>query len=113
MAPHVHPIEVKPLSNPQDEGWIPQGRFAVSFAAQIADLEIGGTATRARLIDGALTAYEIRSRMARWKESMRNNVAPSVRDVASRTGKEFVIEIAELVTPIGQWFLIALVSRTS
>lgn len=97
----------------EDDVSEPSRKRSSSMASVIADLEIGETASRAQRVDPTTTLTDYAEQYAELRESLRNNVAPSVRQAKARTGGEYSIEIVDTLTQNRALFIIALVTRIS
>lgn len=91
----------------------PPRRRSSSFASVLSDLRVGETAARAQVVDPALTVGDFAAQSVALREALRNNCAPAVRQARGRTGGEYSIEIADVMTPSRRLFLVALVTRIS
>lgn len=91
----------------------PSRRRSSSFASVIADLEIGETASKAQRVEDDTTLAEFAEKSAAWREALRNTCATSMRQAKARTGGEYSIEIADVMTQARSLFIVALITRTS
>lgn len=92
----------------------PSRRRSSSFAAAVADLDVGESASRAVQIDGDQTLTQISGQLTAMKSDLRNNTAPAVRRARERiAGSDYTIEIGEMLTFTGKLFLVAIVTRVS
>ena len=101
------------LAKPDDAVPEPTSRRPWSFTSQVASLEPGDTACRLHQLDPDTTLSEMSESLTKLRAKCRNNVAPSVRQAASRTGGEYTIEVCDFVTPRGQFYVATIVTRTT
>lgn len=84
-----------------------------SFAAVVADLDVGEVASRTHHLNSEMTLAELAVNMPEMKAMIRNNATPAVTQARKRTGGEYRIETAETITPSGRIYLLVLVTRTA
>lgn len=99
------------LATPEDDVEKSSRRSAGSFTAQIAALEVGETASQAKMIDGTLTIDEVKQALPVLRQEMRNNTTRTVARVKAATGGEYLQEVTDAQTHNRNWFLIVLVTR--
>lgn len=104
-------LEAAVLTPESDVPQPPRGR-AGSFTSQVADLGLGEVASKLLMIPPETALCDVQKELPALRERLRNNVASSVRHARTRTGSTFSVEVCDLHTPSGQWFVIALVTRT-
>lgn len=85
-----------------------------SFAATVADLEVGDPpASKVQLIDPNLSLAEALAGMGEMSERLRSNVTSSVAQAKRRNpGSEYSIEITDIKTKSGM-YLLALIHRNA
>lgn len=82
-----------------------------SFAAVVADLEVGQSASRVHHLSSEMTLAEMQRDMREMKAMIANNAKPSVNIARQRTGGEYRIETGETITTGGRVFLLVIVTR--
>lgn len=93
--------------NPTDQ------RRAASFTQQVEGLNLGESCSRVVGVDPHVALYELATMLPDMREALRNNTAPSVRQASTRSGNKFTIEVADVRTPGGNFFIVAIVTRTA
>lgn len=91
----------------------PNRQRSSSFTAVIADLIPGEHCSKVLEIDSSHTLATVSEHMPTWRQELRNNVTPSVRNARARTGGEYTIEVGEMTTGTRRLFLVAVVTRTA
>lgn len=84
---------------------------STSFAAQVSELEIGECAVKAIVISPSSSLRSLAEDGPNIRESVRNNLSPSVRQAANRTGFKYTIEVAEVRTVAGNMYVMGIVTR--
>lgn len=84
-----------------------------SFAAAVADLEVGEQVAKLKRIDTDQTIDQIHASMQSEKDALRNNTTPAVTRAKAETGGQYTIEVTDFQTGSRNWFLIAVVTRTA
>lgn len=91
----------------------PSKRNPNSLTSLIASLRVGECASRVEALDSNMSVRDMALTVGEIKSTLRNNVAPSVRNARQRVaGSEFTVEVAELVTPAGSLYVVAIITRT-
>lgn len=109
----------KTVVEPSTGGLQPRSKSPVtrrresSFAAVVADLDVGEVASRTHHLNSEMTLAELAVNMPEMKAMIRNNATPAVTQARKRTGGEYRIETAETITPSGRIYLLVLVTRTA
>lgn len=101
------------IEAPEPDVALPGRTRSSSFSAQVSDLALGETASKLLPISSELALCDIQKDLPAIRERLRNNVAPSVRQAKARVGAAYSVEVTDFHTPTGQWFVIALVTRTA
>lgn len=91
----------------------PRRARSSSFAASVADLMVGETASRAVQLRPDIPLAEIASSIASLREELRNNVAPAVRRARESVGGTYTVEVEEVWTGRGNLFLVGFVTRVT
>lgn len=99
------------LATPEDDVNVPARRKSTSFNAQVAELSIGETASRANRIDESLTVAQVRAAIAEMKTGLRNNLKKVAQRAAESTGGEFSVEVTDVTTSASNWYLLGLITR--
>lgn len=99
------------LAVPEDDIDQPTRRRPHSFNAQVADLRVGETASKAQPLAGHLSLDEIRASLPVLRTSLRNNVTKVVQRAREATCGEYRLEVTDVTTHDRNWFLLALVTR--
>lgn len=95
-----------------DDGVAPLGRtVASSFASQVAALEVGDTAMKGQQVSGDRSLDTALAKLSVMRESLRNSVAPAVRDARKRTGGTYSVSVTNFIAPDNQIYLVAIVNR--
>lgn len=84
-----------------------------SFAAVVADLEVGQSASRVHHLNSEMTLAEMQRDMREMKAMIANNAKPSVNIARQRTGGEYRVETGETITTAGRVFLVVIVTRVA
>lgn len=84
-----------------------------SFAAVVADLGIGESASRTHHLNQDMTLAELQRDLSEMKSMIDNNVRPAVVSAKKLTGGEYRIETTTSITTAGRVYLLAIVTRTS
>lgn len=95
-----------------EDGIAPSRRRTSSLNAQVADLDVGGVASKVVQIGDNIPLGVIAESATLWREELRNSCTPSVRSAMRSTGGTYSIEVEELVTKKGRFYLVALITRT-
>lgn len=91
----------------------PKRAKSSSFAAQVLDLDIGETASRAVVPIAAGCFTDLLKDLPAEREKLRNNVGPAVRRAKEKVeGSDYKVEIADVLTG-STLFLVALVTRVA
>ena len=109
--PETHARVAAALASPESDVSQPGRGRSGSFTAQVADLALGDTASKLLAIPGDTALCDIQKDLPALRERLRNNVASSVKHAKARTSGAYTVEVCDLHTPSGQWFVIALVTR--
>lgn len=83
----------------------------VNLMAQVTALEIGQCCSRVERVPMDMTLKEFGEQSTELKNSLRNNMAPSVRGAKAKTGGDYTIEITTTVTTPGQLYIVGIVTR--
>lgn len=106
--------KIKSAMQQPDNGVTAPGRTqAASFASQVAALAVGECCSRVVGVDPNVRLCELSTMLPAMRESLRNNTAPSVRQANTRTGNKYTIEVADVRTPGDNFFVVAIVTRTT
>lgn len=85
-----------------------------SFSAQVADLQVGDTASRAVQIDGEHTLATFAESASLWRDQLRNTIAPAVKRAKARNADaEYTNEIGTMIMPGMSLYIVAVVTRVS
>lgn len=92
----------------------PKRAKSSSFAAQVLDLEVCETASRAMTMDHEHRSVAfVLAALPAEREKLRNNVSPAVRRAKEKIdGADYKVEIADVLTG-STLFLVALVTRVA
>lgn len=82
-----------------------------SLVATLCDSEVGWITTRSHLVPDHWTMQKLREELSEFKAMISNNVRPSVRQAAEKTGFEFTVETSQTITPTGRVYLQVLITR--
>ena len=82
-----------------------------SFAAAVADLEVGDCATRTHTLNDQMTLAELARDMREMKDQISNNARSSVRIAQERTNNQYRVETGETITTSGRVYLNVIVTR--
>ena len=88
-------------------------RQPLSFAAAVANLEPGEEFAKLQRIDTSATFESIQSALPAMRDTLRNNIAPAVARAKAETHGQYSVEVTDFMTNARNWFLIAVVTRTS
>ena len=91
------------MTNPQ--------RKSGSFASQVLDLAPGECASKARICDPTIEVSRLKDELPELRQQLRNSVAPAVRNATEKTGASYGVEVGETITPSGNLYLVAIVTR--
>jgi hypothetical protein len=86
-------------------------RKSGSFASQVLDLAPGECASKARICDPTIEVSRLKDELPELRQQLRNSVAPAVRNAAEKTGASYGVEVGETITPSGNLYLVAIVTR--
>jgi len=92
---------------------LPERRSTYSFTSAIEMLAVGECAARAENVDKYNALAVIQDTLPARKESLRNNIAPSVKAAKGRTGGEYTVEVTDMLTPARNWMIIGIVTRVA
>ena len=101
------------MNTVEDDVAEPSRKRSSSVASVLTDLDVGETASRAVRVDPDLSLASYAERYAEMRETLRNNVAPSMRQAKARTGGTYSIEVVDTLTPNRSMFIVALITRTA
>ena len=100
------------IPQPDDQVAIPPTtRHTVNLMAQVTALDIGQCCSRVDRVPVDMTIKEFMDQSTELKNTLRNNMAPSVRGAKTKTGGEYSIEITTTVTTPGQLYIVGIVTR--
>lgn len=100
------------ISQPDDEVAIPSTtRNTVNLMAQVSALDIGQCCSRVERVPVDMTLKEFMDQSTEMKNTLRNNMAPSVRGAKKKTGGDYSIEVTNCVTTPGQLYIVGIVTR--
>ena len=88
-------------------------RTPYSFSAAVAALSPGEEVAKLHRIDTSATFESIQSALPEMRDTLRNNIAPAVARAKESTGGQYSVEVTDFMTNARNWFLIAVVTRTS
>lgn len=88
-------------------------RTPYSFSAAVAGLAVGEEVAKLQRIDTSATFESIQSALPEMRDTLRNNIAPAVARAKEATGGQYSVEVTDFMTNARNWFLIAVVTRTS
>lgn len=83
-----------------------------SFQAQVMDLDVGETATRAVSLNGGCTMNGNLAVLPGERDKLRNNVAPAVRRAKEKIGSDYRVEVVDVLTG-SALFVTAFVTRVA
>lgn len=84
-----------------------------SFQAQVLDLEVNETASRAIALDDIEKLAYLLTALPAEREKLRNNVAPAVRRAKEKVdGADYKVEISDVLTG-SNLFVVAFVTRVA
>lgn len=101
------------LETPESDVPLPTRQQASSLVAQIGALEAGESASKAVPVDPAMSIAEYATHGVAMRERLRQSVNSSLRVAKGRTGGEYEIEIADLMTTKRQLYIVAVITRTA
>lgn len=84
-----------------------------SFAAVVADLAVGDSATRSHTLNQGMTLAEFERDLKEMKSMIDNNVRPALVNAKKLTGGEYRVETSQTITTAGRIYLLAIVTRIS
>lgn len=82
-----------------------------SFAAVVADLEVGESASRTHYLNPDMTLAELARDIHEMKAMIRNNAQPAVVAARKRTGGQYRVESGETISQAGNVYLLVIVTR--
>lgn len=106
--PNLKPV----IAQPDDEVAIPPTtRNTVNLMAQVTALDIGQCCSRVERVPVDMSIKDFMDQCTEMKNSLRNNMAPSVRGAKNKTGGDYSIEVTTTVTTPGQLYIVGIVTR--
>lgn len=100
------------LATPDKDIPVPtKGQRTSSFAAAVADLEVGQCTSRVTRVDPALTVYQLTTVLREMKDALRNNISSTVAAAKRKTDGAYSVELGDVVMPGGSMYVVAVVTR--
>lgn len=84
-----------------------------SFTQQVAELEIGEACSKLMQVEAGVTLADVTENLTEWKTSLRNNMASAVTGAKKRTGGQYAVEVTQVITIAGTFYLLAIITRTA
>jgi hypothetical protein len=82
-----------------------------SFQAQVNALAIGESISRVRAVDPKMRISQIAEELPALRQQLRNAVTPAVTRAKGAVGGSYSIEVADMPTPSGNYYVVAVVTR--
>lgn len=101
------------LATPDADVATPTRQSSSSLVSQIAALDVGDSASKVTLVDPAMTMAEYAEQGVEMRERVRQSVSSSLRVAKGRTGGEYEIEIADVLTTKRVLYIVAIITRTA
>jgi hypothetical protein len=83
----------------------------VNLMAQVTALDIGQCCSRVERVPMDMSIKDFADQSTEMKNSLRNNMAPSVRGAKAKTGGDYTIEVTTTITTPGQLYIVGIVTR--
>lgn len=88
-----------------------QADTGTSFQAQVNALAIGESVSKVRAVDPKLRISQIADELPALRQQLRNAVTPAVTRAKAAVGGSYSIEVADMPTPSGNYYVVAVVTR--
>lgn len=107
-------VRLSDLSDDDDQGQTQRrGPQPGSFAAHVAALQVGETATRAMTLTPSKGHLQRDlDDIASFRERLANNITPAVtRAKRNISGSDYTTEVTQVLTPKGRIYVVAFITR--
>ena len=84
----------------------------ISFQAQVNALLVGECASKVRTVDPKMPVSKIPTEMPVLRQQLRNSVTPAVTRAKAQFGGSYSIEVGDMISPQGRYYVVAVVTRT-
>lgn len=101
------------VATPDTDVAMPTRQSSSSLVSQIASLDVGDSASKVTQVDSTMSLGEYAQQGVEMRERLRQSVSSSLRVAKGRTGGEYEIEIADLMTTKRVLYIVAIVTRTA
>lgn len=83
----------------------------ISFQAQVNALLVGEQASKVRAVNPKLPISKIPEELPALRQQLRNAVTPAVTRAKAQFGSSYSIEVGDMISPSGNYYVVAVVTR--